>query len=288
MAKGQFPHKILWLASYPKSGNTWFRAFLSALLTNKEVEINNMITDGILAGREVFEQISDIDSRYLYHDEAKWMLADVYRTVAQYHDQLSIIKVHDAFAYDKDGTPFLPPDVTHKAIYFVRNPLDIVGSLAHHMHMSIDQAVRFINNKSACLAPQQNNFNKSNQLRQELGDWTSHVKSWMTVDSFPIHVVRYEDMINSPVDTFVKATEFIGWQYQIDQIERAINAVGFNKLKAQEEQQGFAEFTRKGGAFFRSGKIGNWTNELDAAQIFSIVEAHGMCMGEFGYDFPKK
>ncbi len=155
MLKDRFPHKILWLASYPKSGNTWFRAFLTALMNEGTVDINKMGTDGIFSSRETFDFVSEIESRDLYDDEAKLLIADVYRQIATDKEELSIIKVHDAFEQNTEGMNLVPDDVTLCAIYFIRNPLDVAGSLANHMHFSIDDAINMLNNKNANMAEQQ-------------------------------------------------------------------------------------------------------------------------------------
>ena len=130
-------NRILWLASYPKSGNTWMRAFLTAIHSGGDIHLNKLNTDGIFASRQIFDECSDIESEALYDDEAKTMVADVYRYYSQRRDKLNILKIHDAFSSDKYGIPIVPSDVTHCAIYIIRNPLDIAGSLANHNNSSI-------------------------------------------------------------------------------------------------------------------------------------------------------
>ena len=213
MPRAQFPHKILWLASYPKSGNTWFRAFLTALLNDGHVDINNMDSDGIFSSRYTFDLVSEIESRDLYDEEAKLMVADVYRQLAADREALTIVKVHDAFEADTEGQDLIPGDATHCAIYFIRNPLDIVGSLANHMHFSMDEAVQMLGDKAACMAPQAGNLNKNMQFTQHLSDWAGHVNSWTIKPSFPVCVIRYEDMLVDTFATFSGALSFIGWKY---------------------------------------------------------------------------
>ena len=75
--------KIVWLASYPKSGNTWFRAFLTALLNDGDLDINQMKTDGIFSSRFIFDNSTDLDSTYLYDEEVKNMLPEVFCDMAQ-------------------------------------------------------------------------------------------------------------------------------------------------------------------------------------------------------------
>jgi len=279
----QFPNKILWLASYPKSGNTWFRAFITALLNDGEVEINKLGTDGIFSARKIFDNCADIDSCDLYDAEVKLMIADVFRDLANKEKRMDIIKVHDAFEADMDGKNIIPEDVTHCAIYFIRNPLDIAGSFANHMHSGIQAAVDKINDTSSSLSPQTGNLNINRQFRQYLSDWSSHVNSWTLRPSFPVCVVRYEDMLENTFETFQKILAFIGWAYTPGQILKAMAASSFDALSRQEAEKGFNEKAPKSPKFFRSGTKGNWEFELTLGQIKEITAMHGKIMNKYGY-----
>src|ERR1700744_765885 len=125
--------KIIWLASYPKSGNTWFRAFLTALLGDGDLNINMMKTDGIFSSRGIFDDATDMDSTYLYDDEVKQALPEVFtHVVSQYAKPRLFVKIHDAYTMSVDGTPIIPAEPTLCALYFIRNPLDVAGSFANH------------------------------------------------------------------------------------------------------------------------------------------------------------
>ncbi len=273
----------MWLASYPKSGNTWMRAFVSALIDNGKVDLNNLKSDGIFSSRAIFERITNIDSRDLYDDEAKAMMADVYTRFALNRDELSIIKVHDAYENDSYNKPIIPVHVTYCAIYIIRNPLDIAGSLSSHMKISLDDAVSMLNNPDACIACQPNNLNKNNQFRQHLSDWSGHVKSWTENAPLPVHIIRYEDMVDSPNSIFTKLLNEIGWQFTDELIDKAITATNFQELRKLEESRGFAEMDVPGRRFFRAGKTGNWKNELNSRQIEAITDKHNALMKQYGY-----
>jgi hypothetical protein len=283
MFKEKFPHKILWLASYPKSGNTWFRAFLSALMNGGKVEINQLKTDGIFSLRETFDLYMDISSRDLYDTEAKLMIADVYRNLAAERALLSIVKVHDAFERNEEGTTIIPEEVTHCALYFIRNPLDIAGSLANHMHFDIEHAVAMLNSPTASMAVQPGNLNKNPQMKQHLGDWSTHVNSWTLLPAFPVRVIRYEDMLSDTFATFSMALNFIGWQFSEDEISTAIAASSFDTLSKQEAEKGFSEKYKTSPKFFRAGEMGNWEKELSPKQAEMIISTHNAVMTKFGY-----
>ena len=79
--------KIVWLASYPKSGNTWFRAFLTTLLNEGELDINEMKTDGIFSSRQILEAFTDLDSTYLYADEVKTLIPEVFVDLESFYQK---------------------------------------------------------------------------------------------------------------------------------------------------------------------------------------------------------
>lgn len=274
--------KILWLSSYPKSGNTWFRAFLTALINNGQVDINDLKSDGLFSLRDTFDLYTDINSRDLYDEEAKLMLADVYRHIARTRDSLSIIKVHDSFGLDAAGNKLIPEDATHCAIYFIRNPLDVVGSLANHMGLPIDEAVDLLNNNNAHISRQSNNLNRNNQFSQHISDWSTHVNSWTMHPSFPVCIIRYEDMLTDTFNTFNNALNFIGYQYSEEQIKKAIIATNFDALSKQEKEKGFSE-VGKSATFFRGGTKDNWKKELTQKEIDKIILSNKEVMEKYKY-----
>ncbi len=275
--------KIVWLASYPKSGNTWFRAFLTALMNDGKVEINSLVTDGIFSDRRIFDFITELESRDLTDREVKMMIADVYRFLSNQADKLNIIKVHDAFETDDSGFNIIPEDATSCAVYIIRNPLDIVGSLANHSVCSMQEATDMLNDKEFSLAKQTGNLNRNAQFRQHVSDWSSHVNSWTQKPGFPVKVIRYEDMLSKPNETFSQVVEFMGIEATPKQINDAIHASSFEQLSRQEKEKGFAEKTRKSKKFFRTGKMGIWKEELSPAQISEIREKHQEVMRKFSY-----
>src|ERR1700755_1626042 len=96
--------KIVWLASYPKSGNTWFRAFLTALLNEGDLDINQMKINGIFSSKQLFENFTDLEPAYLYHDEAKALQTEVFIHLEQFFKKDNLfIKIHDAYTYINEG-----------------------------------------------------------------------------------------------------------------------------------------------------------------------------------------
>lgn len=275
---------IIWLASYPKSGNTWFRFFLSALLNDTdEIDLNGLKTNGIFSSREIFDACTDLDSRYLYDDEVKQLLPGVYKQLSNEVSKTQYIKVHDANTLNNSDQPIIPAEATRAAIYIIRNPLDVVASFANHMGSTIDHALKKMNDPNGSLATQRNNLNIHAQLRQVMLSWSGHVESWTYQPVFPVLVIRYEDMLTDSLSTFTKAVDFIGIESTPAKIKTAIEAADFSKLRQKEDQTGFKERTPNAKRFFRSGSSGNWINELTREQAQSVLDHHSEVMKMYGY-----
>jgi len=276
---------IVWLASYPKSGNTWLRVFLANLMTgeSKPFQINHLsrIIPGS-ASRAAFDGELGIDSADLDYDECDRLREGYHRFVAGRTSATLFYKIHDAFSFLPDGTCIVPRDVTKGAVYLVRNPLDVAVSYANHAAIGLDQAIDWINREDACLFGDRRR--PHTQLRQRLLSWSGHVRSWTERDwGFEVHVMRYEDMKQEPETVFTRTARFIGMDAPTGRIRKALEFSDFKELKSQEERKGFAEKPMHCRSFFNQGKTGTWRTVLSAVQVRRIVERHGEMMDRFGY-----
>lgn len=273
---------IIYLASYPKSGNTWFRTFISNLINEKdgEVSINQLKTDGIYSSRHILDRITGVESSNLTAEEIDRLRPVAYNHLAQTATKHLFIKVHDAYTYLVDGTPQLGT-VKAKAIYILRNPLDVAVSFASHTSTDLDMIVRNMGEDTFAFC--KGEIRLDNQLRQRLLSWSGHVESWAQAKELPVYLIRYEDMKLDPVVTFTKAVHFIGLDYTEQQIKAAVELSDFKKLQAAEEQQGFKERPYKTTAFFRQGQVGDWRNHLTDKQKKQILADHRVTMQKFGY-----
>tara|TARA_R110000868_G_scaffold82148_2_gene232094 strand:- start:789 stop:1670 length:882 start_codon:yes stop_codon:yes gene_type:complete len=275
-------NKIIWLASYPKSGNTWFRSFLTALQNDGEIDINTMQTDGIFSDKGYVETVLDlsVDDLSPREFENYRKLAFIYKAKESTKD--SFVKIHDAYTYSRwDGLPLIPSEGSRLALYFVRNPLDVVLSLANHIGLTVDETIdQYMNCEDGA-------FIKKNriaqQYRQLLGTWAMHASSWIDQNNIPVHVIRYEDMKENPLDTFKEATLQMQLNYDDKTIHKAIESCDFNKLKAQEVNRGFKERPNAASAFFFKGESGRWKKELTNQQIKNIMTINESMMKRFGY-----
>ncbi len=271
--------KIIWLASYPKSGNTWARAFLHNLLRNPDSAYDiNKITDFTTSD-------SSIDW-YQMHDKrprSVWTAEDV--AALRRKVQLSIcasrkddifVKTHNAMVTFK-GHPMIHLDLTAGAIYIVRNPLDVCISLQHHYGCDLDTAIQVMADPSV-------GSSTNDKIVYEVHkNWSIHVDSWTSQPWPGLHVMRYEDMLRHPVRSFSGLAHFLGLKPPRQRLERAIELSSFNSLRTQEESSGFREKSPFADKFFREGKAGQWRELLSDAQIEKVVAVHKEQMERFGY-----
>ena len=275
--------KAVWLVSYPKSGNTWFRCFLSALF-HGEVDLANLKTNGIFSSRNTYERIHGINSRFLENEEFLNNIPEIHRYDIQTSPKMMFIKVHDAFQKNSKNESVFPIDVSHKVIYLVRNPLDIVASFANHLNTSKDNAIKIMNNPKGFIGGGKlEGLHVNNQFRQLMYSWSGHYESWNKQKYIDVVTVRYEDLLNSTFTTFKTTMEAIGIQASDTAIKKAIRLSSFKKLKKAENETGFNEKSVKSKSFFRTGKSEGYKNELSEIQISSIIKTHKKSMKKLNY-----
>ena len=274
---------IVWLASYPKSGNTWFRVFLSNLFSDSDepASINDLHHTPIASSRQPFDEATGLPSSDLTFEEVDRLRPEVYRFQAKEAGELQFRKVHDAYTYLDDGSPLFPPDVSKAAIYFIRNPLDVLISFAHHSATEPEKMIRVLNDPEKAFGRSPEKL--FNQLRQKLSTWSGHVASWVDQEDIPVHVMRYEDMRRDPFQVFGKALKFLNLTVSDEKVRQALKNSDLSILQEQEKQQGFKEKMIRADKFFRKGKPGEWREVLTEEQVESVVSEHREVMRRFGY-----
>lgn len=272
---------IIWLASYPKSGNTWMRAFIHNLFRDPDKPLNiNEIGGGMLTtGDAVMDWYKRLDPR----PPEQWTRKDidamrpkVHRLIADNHPGTIFCKTHCAILHMR-GQPTVNMDVTAGAIYIVRNPLDIVLSFADFQGVDIDKAITVLGTHN-CELP-----NDKESVSEPLGSWSQNTESWTAKPNPRLHLVRYEDMLEAPMRTFAAVTRFLGVDAPQARIERAVESSSFKVMREQEDKFGFNERSPAQERFFRKGTAGHWKDELNDGQVERIVSRHREQMQRFGY-----
>lgn len=275
---------ITWLASYPKSGNTWFRIFLKNLLseTDEPIDINAIHTGAIASARAPMDKLYGIDSNLLSQNEIDTRRPSMYNHWADQATETQFHKVHDAYTYLPDGRPLLGEQKEQKAIYLVRNPLDVTVSYANHAgHKDFNKAAQALADTQMAFCKKTDRFNL--QLRQHLLSWSQHVLSWIDGAKMPLHIIRYEDMVSTPLQTFTAACKFAGLTTDADKISKAIERSSMSRLQKLEQTNGFKERPARCSRFFRKGGIGSYKENLTEQQVQNIIHQHRNVMERLGY-----
>ena len=286
---------FVWLASYPKSGSTWFRALLTGYLRGEPPAINDLVGES-LATREVFNEYVGLDSSELSASELLRQRVVLHRLLAKALRRPAFQKVHEAFlpvAPDPagEGGPgwLFERAVSFGAIYMVRNPLDVAVSYAHHRNTSVPAAIAWMNDGAAAEGRLAGGIHPA--LPAPMGTWCQHVHGWLEQREIPTHLIRYEDMAADPTATFHAALAFLDRRCPalVERPDRnaavaaAVAGAAFSRLQAQEAAEGFAAKQPTAESFFRAGVAGNWRDVLTAGQVAEIVAAHAPAMERLGY-----
>ena len=276
--------RAVWIASYPKSGNTWVRVFIHNLVrellgqgeTAHDINaLHEMTLRGLLI--EHFEDTCGKPPSEASDEEIAEARAKVQAGMVRGADGPVYIKTHNAVATIA-GFPTINFDVTLAAVYIVRNPLDVAVSYAHFSGQPTSHIVKFMTG-----AASDYNANGERVVYEFLGSWSFHAASWMSVPHRPILLLRYEDMLTAPERTFGRLATFLRFKPNACELRRAIEKSSFTQLARQEEISGFIERPKTTEKFFRSGKAGQWREALPQTEVEAIVRDHGPMMMRFGY-----
>ncbi|HVU33127.1 MAG TPA: sulfotransferase domain-containing protein [Opitutaceae bacterium] len=269
---------LLWLASYPKSGNTWLRIFLANLASGSSAPAEiNRLTTAQFAARELWDDLVGWETSELLPSEREQLRLPAQMALAARMPDTPI-KTHEVFADPQDGRRRFAAPAIRAVLYIVRNPLDVAVSLSHHNGESLDEAISFMNDSRAALSARANAL----QEYQLICDWSTHVRSWADAPNLPVCVLRYEDMLAVPGRTFLRAAQAAGWPSDPAGVARAVAQSRFEELQRQEVEHGFGE-RMANRPFFRQGRSGVWRGQLTARQVGRILERHADTMRRFGY-----
>lgn len=269
---------ILWLASFPKSGNTWLRIFIENLFRNtrEPASINDM---GVVKYGDMmiplYERIAGRPIAGL-DDAAIHALREPLQRFLASQPETAIVKTHNALMLH-EGKPLICLEHTAGAVYVLRNVFDVTVSYAEHYRLSIDDAVESMTSDF------QWTHTTGAAVFQILGNWTDHYRSWHTVPNFDPLTLKYEDMVKHPTAAFGAFMKYLGVPRNEERLKRAIRNSSFSEVAKQEKSAGFRERVHDKHVFFRQGRIGGYRERLSADHIKRLVEAHYDLLLEQGY-----
>ncbi|MEN8721788.1 MAG: sulfotransferase domain-containing protein [Alphaproteobacteria bacterium] len=278
---------FVWIASFPKSGNTWFLNFLHAFLRHStglsDSEVSATYFTTIASDRKQFDNRLGVPSADLTSDEIDLLRPQLHRAVVKdlATDGPLFAKAHDAYIKNSAGDYLIPPDVSRAAIYLVRNPLDVAVSF--HFYSGTDNVGDLVDQMTE--GDHIIGGNELPQLQQNLVNWSEHYLGWTTQTGIPTLIVRYEDLLDAPALWFGRSVEFLALDgaEDIDLINKAIEDSNFERMQKNEAIYYPHGMWSKTGQFYRKGKAGDWRNHLTEAQASRIIETHRDVMTQLDY-----
>ncbi|MBB3063919.1 MULTISPECIES: sulfotransferase domain-containing protein [Limibacillus] len=273
--------RIIWLASYPKSGNTWLRAFLANLVLDRKepLPINDLKAFTLSDTRPRFYAAASgqaLEALDLNDAEVVALRPKVQEMIAAERPHDHFVKTHSIYG-KVGGHPLFAPTLSAGVVYVARNPLDVIPSYAAHFNLSLDQAILALESRENCSPT------AGASIGYVMGRWCDHVESWMSNKQIPCIVLRYEDLATRPLQVFGHLAKTLGIAGDPERLQRAIDFSSFKELSRQERESDFSERPPHADRFFRSGKVGAGADLLSAAQRDRVIKVQGPMMRRLGY-----
>ena len=278
---------IIWLASYPKSGNTWMRSIISALLYSDDGDFNFNLLRKIdqFPEKKYFKYFI---KNYGDFNEIKknWIVA---QDKINLDGKIKLFKTHQG-KYTVEGNSFTNNDNTLATIYIVRDPRNLVQSISNHYTKSLDDSCEFLL-ASKIIGNGKNYEDKQGGLYTLLGKWNEHYRSW-TTNKNNLLLIKYEDLIKNPKAQLERTIDFLKKYLTFETDENKINKIlettSFNNLKKLEKEGQFNENTQNkkdGGKvnFFHLGPKNLWHKNLNEKIVSKIEKNFFIEMKELGY-----
>ena len=280
---------IIWLTSYPKSGNTWVRAFLAAFYHSK---------DGVFD----FKLLEKIDQ----YPKAKYFDKKIDKPgeINQYWNssqekisikkEIKIFKTHNSLLAI-NGNNFTSPKHTLGFIYIVRDPRNVLTSLKNHYDLEYEEAIDFMQNENKFIYDDRKKNQELDYANfQFLSSWSNHYKSWMNTNVFRKILIKYEDLILDPIKNFRNLVLYTNSLIKIDEkinekkIQKCIETTNFELLKKKEENSGFPESVyskklKKNISFFNLGSRNQWNETVPKNLHKKINEIYKKDLEILGY-----
>ncbi len=278
---------IIWIASYPKSGNTWVRSFLSAYYFSKDgkFDINNL------------NRIEDYPNKQFFDEEVKE--GEIHKHWKESQEKIikerkvKFLKTHNSLI-KAFGNDFTQPKYSLGVIYIVRDPRNVITSVKNHNDFeTYDDALEFMQNDNAVLNDYKHlkNFAKTTIINS----WKINYQSWTQNNFYRRMTIKYEDMIENSYKVFRDLIVFVNticrFNDGVDEVKlkNAIDTTNFDKLKDIENKGKFSESVyslkdKRKIKFFYLGPENNWEKQLDKNLIDKMNDYYKEDLIRFGYE----
>ena len=274
---------IIWLASYPKSGNTWVRGFIGSLLYTRDAN-SNFINLSNISQYPLKSHFSNICKNLKDINEIKkyWELS---QDIINLDKKIKIFKTHNALLNVR-GDIFSNSKNTLGVIHIVRDPRNVISSIKHYYSLdNYEVAKKFIFDENRVI---QGDYRLDNfPISTVISSWGVHYRSWNNVKKNYL-LIKYENLVKNPYKEFKKISDYISVLFKTnfldEKIKKSIETNSFENLKKQEKINGFSESSSSGKNFFNLGPENKWEKMIDEKMAEEIKAKFKEEMNNLNYN----
>lgn len=262
---------IIWIASYPKSGNTLLRSILSSLIASDDGALNlkkiNLVQN--FPQKKFFEDLTD--ERMNIKEISKHWLGAQKKIIV--NKKFKLLKTHNSNCKINENY-FTNSELTAGVIYLVRDPRDVVCSASQHFNLSIEETKNILFDKYAQTIAREN---VSQEITTFLGSWSDNYNNWINFHKNTL-LIKFEDLVLKKKETILKVVDFLNkfFPFNISEqkLKNCLETTSFKSMASLEKQDGLKESVsdkEKKIPFFNKGLVGNWKDEL-SPEIANDIE----------------
>jgi len=262
---------IFWIASYPKSGNTWLRILLASYYYTKDGIFDNNVLKYIeqFPQKKFFDKFN-YDSKIIIDTAKFWIKA---QEIINKDKKIRFFKTHNFFGAINNNN-FTNRENSIGGVYVVRDPRNVITSLKNFYEMNDEKAFKFMTSKNQYIY----DFHKFEENGysdfQLISSWDANFESWKVQKKIPIKIIKYEDLLNETYSVINDIIDFINKttnskdKINKNKIKNAVSSSLFSKLKEKEKNEGFFEAPQSKLRdskipFFNLGPKNNWKKILN-------------------------